>query len=476
MGRRPLSLRLRLIVSATAAVAIAVVLSAAGAYLTTRHELRHEVDLNLSRVARQFGLRLPRFPGGIGPGGIGGGFGPAGLGVVRFPARLGGRVGEIQVIGSDGVPLGPPVLRVTNADRNVAAGSAERTFHDARVDGTHLRVVTEALPGGGAVQLAQALTPVDATLQRLVNLLALLVLGGIALAATLGTLVARAALRPVKHLTEEAERVAATRDLSAAIEVHGADEVARLASTLNALLAAVDASQREQRRLVADASHELRTPLTSLRTNLELLARSPAMPAADRQAILAELVDQVGELSSLVGALVELDSSDGSRAAEPALPVAFDEVVASAVSRMRRQLPGVVFSSSALEPTIVMGREGELERAVVNLLDNAAKWSPPGAMVEVALSGGVLRVRDQGPGIDPSDIPHVFERFYRSAAARSLPGSGLGLAIVAQVAADHRGRAWVEPAPGGGTVAYLSLPTISADAASEGAGEHAVQH
>jgi two-component system sensor histidine kinase MprB len=240
--------------------------------------------------------------------------------------------------------------------------------------------------------------------------------------------------------------------------VHGVDEVARLSKTLNSMLVALDDSQQQQRRLIADASHELRTPLTSLRTNLEVLARSPVISDADRQALLGELVDQVAELGTLVGQLVELDRDDA--VVESPHPLAWDEVVASAVNRVRRNRPEVSVTAS-LEPTTVVGLAGQLERAVSNLLDNAGKWSPPGGTVEVSLAGGVLSVRDHGPGVDPADLPHLFDRFYRSVAARGLPGSGLGLSIVKQTADDHHGRAWIESAAGGGTVASLQLPVVA---------------
>jgi len=208
---------------------------------------------------------------------------------------------------------------------------------------------------------------------------------------------------------------------------------------------------------VADASHELRTPLTSLRTNLELLARSPGIPEEERRAILADLVAQAAELSTLVGQLVELEREPPGSG--PSSLLAFDDVVQAALARARLHSPGIQFNAS-LEPTMVEGQEGTLERAVANLLDNAAKWSPPDGAVEVNLVGGTLSVRDHGPGIDAADAPHVFDRFYRSAKARALPGSGLGLSIVRQAAEDHGGQAWLLPAPGGGTVACLRIPTV----------------
>jgi two-component system sensor histidine kinase MprB len=430
------SLRLRLIVAAGAAVAVAVILAAAGGYVIVRQELRHQVDVSLRNNAGADVERLPRMSEG---------------GVLH---------GVVQLLDPDGDVIAPPggVIPVTAADRAVAEGKQVDAFHDVRIQGLHLRIYTVGLTDGGAAELAAPLDAVDATLKHLVLLLSLLSLGGIALAVGLGTLVARAALVPVDRLTAAAERVAATMDLSASIDVHGADEVARLGQALNAMLATVDQAQRAQRRLVADASHELRTPLTSLRTNLEILARSPNIPEDERRAILVDLVAQAAELSSLVGQLVDLER-EPLEVHEPPGELAFEEVVDAALARARLHRTGVQFVAT-LEPTTVVGQAPVLERAVANLLDNAAKWSPPEGIVEVNLIGGTLSVRDHGPGIDPADAPHVFDRFYRSAHARSLPGSGLGLSIVKQAAEDHGGQAWVLPASGGGTVACLRIPTV----------------
>jgi len=439
-----LSLRLRLILAASTAVAIAVLLAATGAYLTVRHELRHQVDVALRNDAApvEHLQGLSGLPGGR----------------LRLPD-------VVQVLGVDGGVVEEPLggaIAVTEADRAVAEGRAESHFHDVRITGSDYRIFTVALPGGGAVELYAPLDAVDATLKHLVLLLTLLSLGGIAVAAALGMLVARAALVPVNKLTAAAENVAATMDLSAPIEVHGADEIARLGQTLNTLLATVDQSQQAQRRLVADASHELRTPLTSLRTNLELLARSPGIPEAERQAILTDLVAQAAELSTLVGQLVDLEREP--LPAEAPTEFAWDAIISSALGRARFHSPGLRFTES-LEPTTVTGQPVVVERAVANLLDNAAKWSPPGGEIDVKLVGGTLSVRDHGPGIDPADGPHVFERFYRSARARSMPGSGLGLSIVRQAAEDHGGQAWVLRAPTGGTIACLRLPTVAAGGA-----------
>jgi len=432
-----MSLRVRLVLAATTAVAVAVVLVAAGAYLLTRHELYSQVDTSLRSDAVSLGhIRIDD----------------------RGPPRLGF---SVQLVDPTGTVVLDGQLPVSADDRVVAAGQRQDTFHDVMVQGAHFRVYTVGLVGGGAAQLAVPLDPVDHTLKHLAALLALLGLGGVAVASGLGLLVARAALVPVNRLTADAERVAETMDLSASIEVHGADEIARLGQALNTLLATVDQSQSAQRRLVADASHELRTPLTSLRTNLELLARSPDIPEDERRLILGDLVAQAAELSSLVNQLVDLEREP--LGAEHAGDIAFDEIVGAALARAQLHSPSLRISAR-LEPTTVVGQAGVLERAVANLLDNAAKWSPPGGEIEVNLVGGTLSVRDHGPGIDPADAPHVFDRFYRSARARALPGSGLGLSIVRQAAEDHGGQAWVLPAPGGGTIACLRIPTVGAPA------------
>jgi two-component system, OmpR family, sensor histidine kinase MprB len=437
------SLRARLILAASSAVAIAVLLAAGASYLIVRQQLRHQVDASLRSNAENIGRFGPR------------------IDMSQNRIRLGG---VVQVLDANGNVLLPPggVLPVTAGDRDVAEGRRADQFHDVTTQGYHLRVYTVGLvngDGAAAAELAAPLGAVDATLKHLVLLLSLMALGGVAVAAGLGLLVARAALVPVDRLTAAAERVALTMDLSAPIDVQGVDEVARLGLALNTLLATVDQSQQAQRRLVADASHELRTPLTSLRTNLELLARSPDISDEERQSILSDLVAQSAELSDLVGQLVDLEREPLATADAP-VELAFDEVVESALARARLHNATVTYEAT-LEPTVVVGQAGVLERAVANLLDNAAKWSPPGGKIDVNLVGGTLSVRDRGPGIDPVDVPHVFERFYRSARARALPGSGLGLSIVRQAAEDHGGQAWIVPAPGGGTVACLRIPTAS---------------
>jgi two-component system sensor histidine kinase MprB len=282
----------------------------------------------------------------------------------------------------------------------------------------------------------------------------------VVLAAAAGFLVARSALKPVRRLTKAAEYVAATDDLSVQLPVDGADELSRLGRAFNRMTKSLAGSRERQQRLIADAGHELRTPLTSLRTNVDLLLRSRrtgrALPPGREESMLESVDQQLHELSGLVIDLLEL-SRNVEGGMRRTMRVALHESVGRAVERAKLRGPGLEFDVE-IDPWFVQGDPTGLDRAVVNLLDNAVKFSPAGGKVTVRLSKGEYTVRDQGPGIDPADLPRVFERFYRSDSARQLPGSGLGLAIVAQVAEETGGSIKLEPAIGGGTLARMSVP------------------
>jgi two-component system, OmpR family, sensor histidine kinase MprB len=443
-----MSYRLRLTLAAAAAVAIAVVGASAVAYWLVRSELRSQVDETLRERARD----LPPQFDVIGD--------PSGEQFLRLrPGRFGGVAVFTQLVRSDGEAITPPdasgELPVSVRALAAARGAVEEPFfEDANVQDTHVRVLTIPLERGYAVQVARSLEEVDNVLRRMTRWLIAVALAGIGIAAGLGLLVARAVLAPVQRLTRTAEEVSETRDLSRRIEITGTDELSRLAATFNTMLAALEESARAQRQLVSDASHELRTPLTSLRTNIEVLARDEALPPGEREKLLRDVTEQLTEMTALIGELVELARGD-QLPSEPE-DVRLDLVAANAIERTRRNRPGVTFTPR-LEETMIRGVPSAIERAVSNLLDNAAKWSPAGGDVEVTVSGGELLVRDHGPGIDESDRPFVFDRFYRAPSARGLPGSGLGLAIVRQVAEAHGGTVTAEAADGGGTLMRLRL-------------------
>jgi two-component system, OmpR family, sensor histidine kinase MprB len=440
------SFRRRIAFTAAAAVAVAVALGSLVAYFVVRDTLRGQIDASLKGPAAELGAS---FNAEVPPGAV-----PE-TQPLQGPAVFIQRIerGGDRIFGTAGetARLGDP-----DEVQAVADGTRSPFFGDTEVNGVHVRYFTQRAPNGTAVQVARSMTEVDSALSKLRLGLGLVSIAGIALAAFLGRLATRHAVRPVTNLTETAEHVARTRDLSRRIDTAGGDELARLAASFNTMLQALDESQRAQRQLVADASHELRTPLTSLRTNLEVLGSRRELPEADRERLRRDLVAQLEELGELVGDLVEL-ARDGEAPGDPPEPVRLDELVAAAVERACRHTPTVHFATE-LEPCVVAGERARLDRAVANLLDNAAKWSPPGGRIEVRLSDGELTVRDHGPGIDPDDLPHVFDRFYRATAARGRAGSGLGLAIVRQVAERRRGSVRAEAAPGGGALLRLTLP------------------
>ena len=442
-----MSFRLRVTLLAAAAVAIAVVGAAVLMYVVVQTQLLSQFNNTLVEAAN--GVRDPRIggPGGRFPGG------PQG--------SLSGRSDvAAQIVNSNSGTVSradaqPVIALVTPEAIAVAGGTAPAYFFDTTLEGSHLRVyVTPATQRGSALEVWGPLDPIENALAETRVRLAIVALGGVLLAAALGTLVARAALAPVERLTKVIEEVAKTRDLSRRVAATGHDELSRLAASFNEMLGALEVSLRQQRQLVADASHELRTPLTSLRTNLEMLARGQPAEGTERQVVMKDLVAQIERLSTLVADLIDLARDE--EAALPVEDVLLDEVVEDALAGVRGRYPEVRFTVSSL-PTTIHGVRSRISRAVTNLLDNAGKWSPPDGIVEVVVADGEVSVRDHGPGVAPEDAAHVFDRFWRASNARHLPGSGLGLSIVKDVAEKQGGSVTLEPAIGGGARFRLRL-------------------
>jgi two-component system sensor histidine kinase MprB len=313
------------------------------------------------------------------------------------------------------------------------------------------------------VQVALPLTQVDDALSHQLLLLIIIAAAGIALAALLGLLVARTALAPIARFTRQTETIAAHPDRleSERLDVHGGDELARLAQTFNNTLDALERSVQAQRNLVADASHELRTPIATIRANLQLMRDEELLSAADREALRRDVIEELDELTALVGDVVEL--ARGTKLSGEPAEVRVDQIAAAAVERTRRRAPQLTVSAT-LEPTLVQGEGDRIARAVANLLDNAAKYGQSGGSIEVTLADGTLTVRDHGPGFHDEDLPFVFDRFHRARDARSQPGSGLGLAIVRQAAEAHGGFVRAANAPGGGALLEIGFgPTLELD-------------
>lgn len=472
-----MTLRSRIAAVASLSVALAVVAAAIGLYVAVRSDLRGEIDGALRARARAFrAAPLPDgYAGAAGasgsyPGGPRGGPPPGDRDAGRpqgfpghvQPAPFGAASGYVQFIspqGSVSVPGGQgsssAQIALTSRDRAIAAGGSGSAATDRSVNGTSLRVLTVGTGAAGAVLVARPLTEVDHELNRLLLILALIGVGGIVLAALLGALVARTALAPIARFTRRTETLSGSLDLSQRLEVQGRDELARLGESFNLTLDALERSVAAQRHLIADASHELRTPISSLRANIQILGDAEHMPAAELEGLRGDIVEELDELTALVGDVVEL--ARGAAPRGQADDVRLDVVVRSAVERARRR--GDVRFELSAEATIVTGPADRISRAVSNLIDNARKWSPEGGLVEVSLKQGILTVRDHGPGFQEADLPFVFDRFYRAQEARKLSGSGLGLAIVRQAVESCGGFAEAHNAPGGGALLRVGFGT-----------------
>ena len=464
-----MSLRRRIGFVAACAVAVAVTIASAVAYFEVKDQLRGQVDGGLRAEAQA--LKQTES------------FGAIQQTILSYlDPQAGGPAPYVQIVGPDGEPV--PVPNVTTFRMPVkpqamaaAQGKSPGFLTDVTVRGSHLRVITIPVRvtnqdtgevSNAAVQLAKPLDGIDHILRELRLILILVCLAGIGLAAALSRLAANRVLAPLAEVTQTAQVIGETDDLSRRLEVHADDEVGQLAVEFNTMLetlqqsrSALDASVMAQRQLVADASHELRTPVTSLRTNIEVLLASEHLDPEDRRQLLADVVEQSDELTALVNDLIELARGDLRTDAKD--DVRLDKIVDESVQRSRRNSPDVIVRAS-LQPVRIDGVAERLHRVINNLLDNAARHSPPGGVIEVYVDNDGIRVRDHGTGIAEEDLPYLFDRFYRGANSRGKQGSGLGLAIVRQVVEQHGGTVSAANAPGGGAEFTIHLPGSSIDA------------
>jgi two-component system sensor histidine kinase MprB len=438
------TLRHRIAAAAGLAVAITVLIAAVAVFFAVRAQLHQQIDDALRERAHELADRDASCESGERTF-------PAPTD--RDDAAFGGAEGYAQIVCPDGTVLRPEgattSLPASAQARAIARGGSGEALSSTKVGDLRLRVLTRALPSGdGALQVARPLTEVDRSLRDILVVLAIVAAAGIALAAALGALVARAALTPIERFTRRTEEIADNPNPVERIEATGDDELARLARSFNATLDALERSIEAQRHLVADASHELRTPIASLRANIQTIEDADRLPESERAALRADILAELDELTALVGDVVEL--ARGSKPGRVLDDVRVDRIVEALVQRAEGRGGVDVRFRADLEPTVIRGEPDRVNRAVSNLLDNAVKWSPAGGIVDLSLHDGVLTVRDHGPGFADADLPHVFERFYRADDSRGRPGSGLGLAIVRQAAEAHGGSVEAANAPGGG--------------------------
>jgi len=455
--------RTRLVLVATGAVLLVVLLGSLATYVVAYDSLVGSLDTTLQQDAA--GLVAGNAVGEL----------PK---IENVCGRAPGYCSQVVWADSRVNPGDPQVLPITPQIAALAGSlcTGQQLLFTTRVDGISVREIVYPLcanyrytngasllimPYGGALQVTAPLSGVHEGLHHLAVALWLIIIVGVGFAVLLGLGVGRAVLRPLDDLTDSVEELARTTDVSQQLDPGGPDELGRLRRAFNRLLAALDASRLSQRQLVLDASHELRTPLTSLRTNMEVARQMEKLTPEDREVLIGDVLTQLDELTSLVADMAELARGDLPQVTKG--PLRFDELVLGAVesATTHGRSRGVTLAATT-SPCWITGSTPRIERAVNNLLDNAVKYSPDGGVVEVACGEGVLVVRDHGPGVADADIERIFDRFYRAPEARSRPGSGLGLAIVAQVALDEGGQVSVHHAPGGGALFRLAFPTVTA--------------
>ena len=445
-----MSLRLKLVLALTLLAVCATAAIGVSSYTTTKHQLELTVDRSLDDAARRF-AEEPTMgdpdDDGDGPGVTHGRDRPRSFDLVLY-----------QRIAADGSVLVEPQsgqLPVSEAELAVAASTdpASRTRYDVDLDGEPYRMLTVKYKDGAA-QFARSLDESQKSLSSILRSTLVAVIVVAVISALLGWLVARQVTRRLSRLTLAAGVVASTGRLDVDVPTDGRDETGQLGRAFSGMLSALHTSRQEQHQLVQDASHELRTPLTSLRTNVSVLRRRFGnLDEQSRDQLLADLDSETRELTDLVNELVELATD--RRDDEPVQPVRLGDPAERAAARSRRRFGREITVQA--DGSTVDGQPNAIERAIQNLVDNACKFAPDGA-VEVTIANGRLAVRDHGQGLNPDDVPHLFDRFYRSVDMRSKPGSGLGLAIVKSVVEAHGGEVFAGNAVGGGAELGFRLP------------------
>ncbi len=465
-----MTLRRRITLIAAGAVAIAVGLAMLVAYFAVRNQLFGQIDDSLRAQAAQDDTNSYQHAPSLSPSA--GGSAPYEQAVFAN--------GKLFAAAENSQGVRTQILPISTRTAEVASGTEPAFLDTITVHGIRLRVYTfralELLSDSSsyqpvAIQLARPLGATMDTLNTLRWLFAAVFLLVVLLAVLIARFATHKALSPLQEVTATAETITETEDLDERLAIRRPDEVGQLAARFNQMLerlarsrAALDDSVTAQRQLVADASHELRTPVTSLRTNAEILMEAGAqLDPEDRRHLLEDVVEQTEELSTLVADLIEVGRGalpDSSMEDER-----LDDLVQDALARARRNSPQTQYTAT-LAPVLIHGNAERLTRAINNLLDNAARHTEAGTMVEVTVDAAGLTVRDHGSGIAEADLPHIFDRFYRGASSRGKQGSGLGLAIVRQIAEQHQGNVTAGNAPDGGAVFTLKLPTEPAEDAA----------
>lgn len=435
-----------------AAVAVATAMLVGGAsYVTTDRQVVAEVDGFLQERANELADGQRRQPDNRRDDGDDrNGRDDEGPGVAVSPDA------QVQILAEDGTILTNSglILPVDSADEELADKDGTTRFRTVEIDGVEFRMITDHLSGGGAVQVARSLEESAVLIDVLQTRILLIAAGLAVVAGAVGWVVAQRTTRPLRALTNAVDEVATTRDFSTPVPASGSDEVGRLATGFNRMLGALHQSQEQQRRLVQDSAHELRTPLTSITANVEWLIRAPDLGGEARDDALRSIRSELGELNNVMAEIIELATDSHEPPTLAAIDV--EPLVTEAVAQFRRRSDREVIST--VTPFKVMGDADSLTRAIANLLSNADKYSPAGALIAVESGPTGVFVDDSGPGIPEDQQELIFERFYRRDEDRSKPGSGLGLSIVAGIIEQHGGTTVATHSPRGGARVGFRLP------------------
>jgi signal transduction histidine kinase len=459
----PQSIRTRLALLYSGLLAAALVAFGTGMYVILQSELEQAFDrsllANAEHAAGALALDLDA-RGNLAP-------------AARLVSQLASTGGRVLVLGPAGHELSdsaapdeaPPPIGAADI---AAADQHAHVVREIRVAGDVRRMTMQAVqtPGGSTVGYVVWTDSTRPLRDLLATVRLALVLGGsgVTLLALVGGLfLARRALAPVADVTETARAIALSGDFGARLERSATqDEVGELAMAFNEMLGALEANHQALQRFLGDASHQLRTPLTTILANLDL-ARRDGVSDEERTSILADARDEAERMGRLIADLLSLARAE-SGARLQFQPVELDALLLDCVRRQRQAAPHVRMAVSAVEPVLVEGDADRLRELFGILLDNASRYTPPGgsvtARLEVRDMRAIVTVHDTGIGIDPDDVPHLFERLYRGRHARAIrpAGTGLGLAIGRWIAEAHGGSITLSGRPTGGSQAEVSLP------------------
>lgn len=456
-----MSIRLRLTLLYIAILAITLIVFGVTLYIIQSRVTLDMTQATLAHQVDEIANVLRRFPPP-----------PNGAPLMTMPGRWTQTRNLEGVVLRRTADLSDTTLPLSDAGlRAVQAGAA--WVEMAQVDDDPLLIYSRVvrLPER-APEIIQVAAPIVEREQSLSTLRLILIIGGllaITVAFAIGWGLAGAALQPIHRITRTAQAIGAERDFHRRVQHTGPnDEVGQLATTFNTMLTELESAYRQveqaleaQRRFVADASHELRTPLTTIRGNIELLRQDVPMDEKERADVLADTKEEVARLIRLVNQLLVLARADAGRTLRRE-PLPLKPLIEDVCRQTKSLAPRRTITAEVADEVLVLADRDALKQVLLILLDNALVHTPTSALISVTAacraSGITIQIRDTGPGIAPSLLPHIFERFYRGDVSRSRGGAGLGLSIAKELIEAQKGTLTVTSQVGQGSVFTVTLP------------------